>query len=203
MTRLADVDIAPYEGLIFSTARRYHDLLDIDLEDVQQILRLKVAQALVVFDPSKWRKHTDDDEAKRRYVFGCVRNQVKDLLKGQDRRNSARGGGQLYVEELREQGDSFEHRYLVETDERALADVLDQMPELPFTLSQLERSVVALLLLDYNQTEIARELGTSRTKVRVAHASVKSKMAELDWTPDVDEDEEEDEEEERRQLLAA
>lgn len=195
MTRLADVDIAPYEGLIFSTARMYHDILDIDLEDVQQILRLKVAQALVVFDPSKWRKHKDAQVAEERFVFGCMRNQVKDLLKGQDRRNTARGGGrQLYVEDLREQDDSFEHRYLVETDENALADVLDQMPQLPSTLSDLERVVVALLLLGYNQTEIARELGTSRTNIRVAHASIQAKME--DWRPVTDGADE-------RQLLVA
>jgi RNA polymerase sigma factor (sigma-70 family) len=181
MMRLAEVDIRPYEGLVFSTARRYSEYLDLDMEDVQQILRLKVAQALMKFDPGRRSTRFELAEARRRWVFGAVRNQVKDLLKAQDRRNDARGGGQLYIEDVSGETDAFERRHLMESDEDALAPVLDQIPELPSSLNWLERGVVLLLILELNQTEIARRLGVSRQKVRTAHASVQVKMA--DWRP--------------------
>jgi hypothetical protein len=64
--RLADVDIAPYEGLIHSTAVRYVGFLDDDLDDIKQLLRIKVAQALVAFDPTRGEKPTEN------FVFSCV-----------------------------------------------------------------------------------------------------------------------------------
>lgn len=177
--RLADVDVQPYEGLVLSTARMYVDLLDLDIEDVQQILRLKIAQALQAFDPRSASRRFEIREAERRWVFGAMRNQVKDLLKGQARLNDRRRGMQLYIEDVRGEGDRFEGKHLVESDDEALSDVLDVMPQLPSSLDRLERNVVYLLVLDLNQTEIARQLGVPRHRVRAAHESVQVKMA--DW----------------------
>lgn len=140
-----------------------------------QLLRLKVAQALVAFDASRSGMETKD------YVFGCMRNRVKDLLKEQDRRNRRRGGGQLHVEDISERDSRFESRYFQVSDEQAFLAVEDEWMPLPATLTELERHVVYFLLLDLNQTEIARELGVSRERVRSAHRSVETKME--DWRP--------------------
>jgi RNA polymerase sigma factor (sigma-70 family) len=171
-----DADIAAYEGLIFSTAARYAPLLDDDLEDVQQVLRVKVWQALRVYDPSRSRA------TEKSYVFSCVRNQVKDLLKAQSRRNEARNGSQSYVEDVSdEHRPRFEARYLSQTAEQVFALVEDQPVLLPSTLTATEAQVVELLLLDFSRTEIAKTLGVSRDKVTALHASVQEKMA--DWHP--------------------
>jgi RNA polymerase sigma factor (sigma-70 family) len=172
----AEADIASYEGLIFSTAVRYDDYLDDDLEDIQQILRVKVWRALLAFDPQRSRLD------KKNYVFGCVRNQVKDLLKAQARRDRARNGRQLYIEDAEAKiPGAFEVRYLAEDAEAVFAVVEDERVPLPATLTELERGVVLLLLLDFNQTEMAVHLQVSRRRVRHAHLSVQEKMR--DWRP--------------------
>lgn len=176
---MKDHDIGPYEGLIHSTAGRYAPYLDEDFEDIQQILRLKVWQALRAFDPSRTKLPVQN------YVFACMRNRVKDLLKGQDRRNKARGGSQLHIEDVA--GDqaavhAFEARYLAQSREETYSDVEDERMPLPATLTPLEVSVVQLLLLDFNQTEIAGHLKVSRQRVRAAHQEIQTKMA--DWRPE-------------------
>src|SRR3954470_7263330 len=69
-----------YEGLIFSTARRYSIFVEEDLEDIQQILRVKVFRALESYDGAKAPPRTDGRSPRDAYVFQCVRNQAKDLL---------------------------------------------------------------------------------------------------------------------------
>lgn len=170
-----------YEGLVFATARRYCDYLDYELEDVQQLLRLKVWRALCSFDPAKYSGPRET--AERRYVFTCVRNGVKDLLKEQARRIKRERGTPLFIEDVSGEGDGFEHRHGMAVDaELIFAVVEEENIELPSTLTELERQVVGLLLIGYErQTEMARELGVSRQRVRSAHASVKVKME--DWRP--------------------
>lgn len=171
-----DVDIAPYEGLIFSTAARYAPLLDDDLEDVQQILRIKVWNALRAFDPKRSRAGV------KSYVFSCVRNQVKDLLKSQTRRREARNGNVGSVDAFSEAaGEPFEARYLSVTADEAYALVEDEAVLLPSTLTELEGQVVALLVMDYSTAEIAKHLGVTRSSVTTAHVIVQEKMA--DWHP--------------------
>jgi RNA polymerase sigma factor (sigma-70 family) len=172
---LADVDISPYLGLIHATAARYEPILDDDLDDIKQVLALKVAQAIVAFNPRRTRLPL------RNFVFSCVTNRVKDLLKEQSRRNDRRGGGQLYVEDIGATATVFEAAYLCVSQEIVYAEVEDDEVRLPSTLTALERKVIELLLLDYNQTEIAAELRVTRAAVRKAHASVQYKMA--DWRP--------------------
>lgn len=170
-------ELAAYEGLIHCTAERYVGFLDHDLDDIKQVLRVKVWQALTAYDGSR------SPQAIERFVFSCMRNRVKDLLKEQDRRNDRRQGTQLYLEDSPGHAtqEAFELRYLAQDDELAYAEVEDEPVPLPSTLTELERSVVRLLVLDYAQTEVARELGVSRQRVRTALAAVQEKMG--DWAP--------------------
>lgn len=167
MNRTPQVD--DFEGLVRATARRYADLLaDEDIEDIRQILRVKVWKALARYDARR------SDLDVERYVFGCLANQVKDLLKAQMRLNAARSGSMRYIEDIEADG----RELCVEDD--ALAAVEDQLP-LPSTLTRVERAVVVLLVAGHNQTEAAVVLGISRTTVRRARAAVQRKMA--DWDP--------------------
>ena len=178
-------DIAAFEGLIFSTAARYAPILDDDLEDIQQILRVKVWKALDAFDPQRARRATTREERQEiieKFVFSCVRNQVKDLLQSQDRRNTARGGMLDSIDAVPEERTaSFEANYLCESDEQVFACVDDSDFELPSTLTDQERQVVQLLVLNFSRAEIARLLGIPQRRVRTAHDSVRMKMA--DWKP--------------------
>lgn len=177
-----DVDLTPFEGLIFTTAAMYAPLLDDDADDVRQILRIKVWQALVAFDTKRVRQNSrlSQEELRRRFVFSCVRNRMKDLFKEQDRLNRRRNGGRLFIEELTDDLDRFEGQYLAAEDPE-MAAVVDGIIELPSTLSPKERQLVALLLLDYSRSEISDRLGMTRKKVLATHRSVQVKMA--DWCP--------------------
>jgi len=182
-------DIGPFEGLIHSTAARYTAYLDDDIEDIEQVLRVKVWQALRAYDSTRvkgnGRPRTVDEEWERvkRFVFSCVRNRVKDLLKQQYRLNRARGSGRpIYTEDVSSASpERFEFDYLVVEEEFVFAVVEEDKVQLPSTLTIFEAKVVQLLLLDLNQTETARVLNVPRGRVRTAHAAVKEKMA--DWHP--------------------
>lgn len=174
---MSDTEIAAYEGLVRTTASRYVPFLDDDFEDIAQVLRLKIWKALQAFDPAKATQSIEG------YVFMCMRNQVKDLLKGQDRRNRARGGATIFIEDASGGNtDRFQEMHMSASQEQAFFTVEDEAVELPATLTDLETKVVGLLLLDLNQTEIATAIGVTRQRVRTAHLAVQEKM--LDWRPD-------------------
>lgn len=170
-------ELAAYEGLIHSTAARYAGYVDDDLDDIKQILRIKVWQALRAYDATRGTKPPES------FVFACVRNRVKDLLKEQSRRNERRQGAQLYLEDTpgHVTADAFELHYMVEVEDTVYAEVEDEPVVPPSTLTELERDVLQLLLMDYGQTEIARELTVSRQRVKSAQAALKEKLA--DWSP--------------------
>jgi RNA polymerase sigma factor (sigma-70 family) len=169
-------DIGSFEGLIYSTSARYARILDDDLEDIQQNLRIKVWQAVRAYDGSR------SSQTLEAFVFSCVTNRVKDMLKAQKRLNDRRQGRQIYTDEAAGSNpDRFEQTYLSVDDETVYCEVLDESVELPSTVTWFERSVIALLLLDLNQTEIAAVLCVTRARVRTAHAEVRVKMA--DWAP--------------------
>lgn len=155
--------VEDFEGLVYTTARRYSDALaDEDFEDIRQILRTKVWQALERYDAHRSAKSVQE------YVFGCVANQVKDLLKAQSRRNRARGGALLHLEDL----ENFEPQI---AEERALAAVEDQMP-LPPGLTRIERQLALLLVAGHSLTDAAEALGVSRSTARRARAGLQSKI---------------------------
>lgn len=175
MKQTAD-DIGAYEGLVFTTSARYSPYLDDSPEDIAQELRVKVWRALQSYDPARATQTLDG------YVFSCVVNRVKDLLKVQSRLNARRNGGALYIEDCASSSPAaFEAEHFSSSGDLAdeIADA--ESVELPSTLTPYERRVTVLLLLDLRQAEIAMVLGVPRSRVRAAHSSVREKLA--DWSP--------------------
>lgn len=168
-----------YEGLIFSTAQRVVGFVELDVEDIQQRLRIKAWRALKTFDPARCRTSVE------KWVFMCVRDEVKDIVKLKRR-------DELYIEDLagREEvngmrdtfhGDDFDGHYLAAGHDEVYGHVEDPGAPVPDTLSELERRVVCLLYADYRQTEIAGRLGVGKRDMERIMRSVRTKLA--DWQP--------------------
>lgn len=179
---LSEVDIRPYEGLVFVTAQRFGGMIGVEQEDLQQILRLKIAQALLSYSPARSKLTVE------RYVFSCMRNKVKDLVRDQHAR--ARWGGECFLEDMAptddrdtvRSRDHFEHTMgMAVTADEVFAATDEGSFKLPSTLTKHEADVLLLMVLDFNQREIAVRLGTTKGNVRRAHAALQIKMA--DWRP--------------------
>lgn len=169
--------LAHYEGLVRKTASMYAGIVEDDYEDICQVLRIKVWRALLAFDPAKARQSRDA------YVFMCLRNRVKDLVK-KVRRN------ELFIEDVapvpadgsREQSnlrDRFERRYFAVEDDQVFGDL--DTPLIPSTLTAAERRVVAYLYADFSQAEIAEEMEIGTKEVATLVGGIREKMA--DWHP--------------------
>lgn len=191
-TDIQDRDIEHYEGIVRQTAGMFFAMVEEEFEDVCQILRMKAWRALVSFDADKATAgrgvmHRRGDHTCRcaqcRYVFACIRNQVKDLQK-RNRRNL------VFIEDVAPSApssdknatvrDRFESRYLEMTPDQAYKSVEDEFA-LPSTLDDRERKVVAMLYLSFDYGEIASVVGCSHREVSTAVRSIKEKMA--DWRP--------------------
>jgi RNA polymerase sigma factor (sigma-70 family) len=181
------VALRHYEGLIRSTALLVVSQLGSraepgdDLEDVMQLLRVKVWQALRWFKPDRMPRKANEDavQTRDRFVFMCLMNTKKDIAKRKrtavlliEDQAPARGGEH-------EDGprDAFEARYLAESDE----EIVRTPPLVPNTLTGFERRVLVLLYGDYKQVEIARRLGASEREVSGAVRALRAKLA--DWQP--------------------
>lgn len=171
-----------YEGLIFSTARRYSIFVEEDLEDIQQILRVKVFRALESYDGSKALPRTDGRSPRDAYVFQCVRNQAKDLLKKKPRHET-------YIDDvgLADDGegrDWFEGAFgVATTHDEVYGQIEDDDLVVPNTLTDLERRVICLLYAGYRQSEVARSLSLVKRDMERAMRSIRLKME--DWRPTV------------------
>lgn len=189
-SEISNRDVEHYEGVVRQTAGMFHGMVEEEFEDVCQILRMKAWRALVSFDSDKATAgkgllHRQGDNtcrcARCRYVFACIRNQVKDLQK-RNRRNL------LFIEDVAPHNadgngvvrDVFELRYLEMSPEEAYKEVEDEFT-LPSTLNDRERKVVAMLYLSFDYGEIASVVGCSHREVSTAVRSIKEKMA--DWRP--------------------
>lgn len=175
-------EIAYYEGLVFKTTSMYVEIVEDDFDDVQQFLRIKVWRALESFDPALARQTVDG------YVFQCMRNGVKDLLKKKRRDLS-------YIEDHADHYqhephgsnaprplDRFEHSYLSADHEQTFGAVDEQGAlVMPSTLTPTERSIVALLYAGYTQKEAAVHLGLRRAEMERSVKSIRQKLA--DWRP--------------------
>lgn len=175
-------ELAYYEGLVRKTASMYERIVEDDYEDLCQLFRIKAWRALETYDPSKSSMPVE------RYVFSCIRNQVKDVLKKKRR-------GELFIEDLtglatdqaEHQGgggqsrDRFDARYLMVREDEAYADLNLDAPLIPSTLTTSELSVVALLYADFGQAEIALRLSMTKREVAASVKSIREKMA--DWRP--------------------
>lgn len=169
-----------FEGLVRKTAARYVGIIEDDFEDICQVLRLKVWRALLSFDPKRSRLSRDA------YVFGCVRNQVKDLLKRPHR-------NWLFIEDLTkfegrgptdiscDFSQRFEQRYLQVREDEVFGEIDEDDPLIPSTLTKNERKVLVCMYLDYSQANTALRLGLSRKEVATSIATIREKMA--DWHP--------------------
>lgn len=179
MGQVTDADIRHYEGLVRATAGRYEKRLSggaMDFEDICAVLRIKIWKALADYDPAK--KPNRD-----KYVFMCLTNHVKDLLKIKSRHPEA-----LYVEDVAPTvngngaiRDAFELRYLSADEDNAFMAVLDEPPNLPNTLTQNERHVLVLMYHEYKLVEIGPVLGLSLSQVKSCAKGLREKMA--DWEP--------------------
>lgn len=167
-----DTQIEFYEGLVRKTSSMVQGKCEMEFEDVEQELRIKVFQALRSYDPARSRM------SRRAYVFGCVKNRTKDLMKYGGRRRAA--GVPYLIEDLTPEPadrERFERRYLSTDD--AFREVEDEPLELPDSLVGLEREVVLMLHLDYSHGEIAKELGITRPGVEKILLSVRVKLSHL------------------------
>lgn len=198
----AQVNLAlrSYEGLIHKTALMlvngeppYGPPVEDDVDDVVQILSVKVWKAIRKFDPAKWgggqaTRHAShaSKTARDRYVNMCLRDQAKDICKKKRR-------GELYIEDVapahvNERGasergvqDRFYERYLSTDHEQVYGDVEDADLILPNTLTEFEHVVIDMMSRHYRQTEIAEILEVGKREVEKAVRSIRTKLG--DWRP--------------------
>jgi DNA-directed RNA polymerase specialized sigma24 family protein len=173
-----EASIPQFEGLLFATATKILEVRnELERDEIQQRLRIKVWKGLKSYDAAR------ATQPIRRYVFSCVMNEKKDILKAYRRFDS-------YIEDVAPASDSgpdvgprdaFELRYLSIDAEQAFAAVETRALELPATLDPTERTVIGLLYEGWLQTEIRRELGISMRGLYEVLASLREKMA--DWRP--------------------
>lgn len=160
--------IEKYEGLVLKTAARYVDHCEEDFDDICQLFRMKVWMALEGYDGTKIKSERTDSHGRTpcdRYVFACIVNQGKDLVKKM-KRNWA------YLEEM-----TLER---VAPEDQA-HPVQRDLPMLPSTLSANEHQVVTLLYLDFDNGEIARLMNVQRQTIVRQVRRIREKMA--DWKP--------------------
>lgn len=167
-------EIPYYEGLIRTTAGMCAPHVEVEYEDIVSIFRIKVWRALGSFDATR------STMTVQRYVFSCLKNQEKDLLKRRRRR-------ELYIEDIRRgthsdvEADAFEEEYLVVTGEQVYDEVERELPVIPSTLTALERMVIVHLYAGLSQRETAVDLGLSRSEMERTVRSIRERMA--DWKP--------------------
>lgn len=162
-----------YEGLVRKTAARYVAFVEEDFDDICAIFRVKIWRALIAFDPERSGMTQDD------YVFMCVKNQGKDLVKRRKR-------DEAFISDERDQGtDAFDARYLQRASDDVYGRIEDGVLLLPSTLTETERFVLGLLYLDYSQKEAILLLRLSKREMERAVRAIREKMA--DWRPSVSE----------------
>lgn len=166
------VSLEDFEGLIFRTTVMLMPYVEEDFDEVQQLLRIKVWKAYEKYDPARSKLPI------KAYVFGCLMNYKKDLVKRRHR-NLA------YIEDFRTEAgtERFEGRNLSVDADTVYLNVEDEKPILPNTLTGIERRVIGFLLMDYTATEISRTLGIGPKRLRGIRDKIEEKMA--DWRPSV------------------
>lgn len=175
-----------YEGLIYKTAsmivdqlrtRQFDPPIELGLDDIRQRLRIKVWKGLESYD----RVRARGAGTMRAYVFMCVTNEKKDILKLR-RRADAHIEDEVTVDDL---PDAFELRYLSADPEQVFASVEAEQLELPASLTVLERQVIGLLYEGLMQTEVRSALSLSVRAISEVVSSIREKMA--DWRPSTSE----------------
>lgn len=157
-------------------------------DDVMQLLRVKVWQALRIYGIERMPRKGDETAARTRdrYVFMCLMNLKKDIIK-------RKRAPTLMIEDLAplrdtscgaERGrarDWFEAKYLAASHDDVYGIVDEPAPLVPNTLTELEQKVMLLLYRDYTHREIAQRLGASKGEVSSAVRGLRAKLG--DWRP--------------------
>lgn len=175
---MASVDIKPYEGLVHKTAQMWAWAVGMEEEDLRQEIRLKVAQGLIAYNASRSKLPL------KNYIFGIVRNRITDLQKAQCRR--ANYGLtfthiEAYADNSEYSADRLEFEYLTRTDHDQTYSQVDDVFELPATLTAQERCIVVLMGQEMRPSEIALRLGLASVEASRAIKVIKEKLA--DWRP--------------------
>lgn len=169
-----EVALRHYEGLVLATAARCVAFSEDGFDDVAQVLRVKVWQAVRAWD------HTKSTTNRDKYVFMCVRDRAKDVVKKKKH-------NLLHIEDLRattERGnhtmcsDSFDARYLCSSHDDNYA-IVEEDVDLLAGLDELERRIVEMLSSDYKQAQVARTLGLAKVDMDRAMRSIRDKLSEL------------------------
>lgn len=179
-----DIDVERYEALVRKTALmivEHPSGVEMEYDDICQRLRIKAWYALGKYDTGKDRVGVD------RFVFACLQNEKKDILK-KVRRNEAFiediAPGVASGEAAEASGvgrDRFEAHYLQLSPEDAFHDVEEQVPGLPSTLDRVEKQLVHFLYLDYDYGEIAALLKIPRKEVAPLVRGLRDKLPH--WKP--------------------
>lgn len=171
-----------YEGLIHSTTRLIEGLVEEDPEDIRQIFRVKLFTALRRWDPKRSTTRPVDAKTVARlrdaFIFGCIANQKKDLLKRPLRHE---GSVERVASRFASQ-DSFDSHFgLTSEHEEIYGAIEDDDLLLPSTLTVIERGIIALLYVGRMQIEAAAELSLTKGEMERAIRSIRVKLA--DWRP--------------------
>lgn len=179
--KVTDEQITAYEGLVCSTTELHVGTVNIEREDLRQLFRIKVWQALKSYNAAK-SKTTEES-----YVFSCVFNLAKDLHRG----TKYQPRPESYIEDLAPARDSggversgrdrweAEHGLAVERDSIFSEVEVEEVP-IPNTLSEVETRVMCLLYSGYSQREIVRSLALSKREMEGAMREIKVKLADFD-----------------------
>lgn len=178
-----EATLAQFEGLVLETARQIVSSgVELEFEDIAQLLRIKVWRAVVAYDSAHERRLP-----LRNFVFGCLYNMRKDILKRPRRYNASVEAARARPAGITEGGagwaDVFDGRYLSIDAEVVYAEVECEEIVLPCTLTAIERRVIALRMAGRLLIEIDAELGLSRSQREAVMVSVRAKLA--DWAPSV------------------
>lgn len=182
-------DLGRYEGLVRKTAGIYAPRIGEEYEDFCQILRLKVYEALLSYDPSRSKL------SERNYVFSCVLNRVKDFQRKEKVRKEQGFARPVLIEDVAptnghhdtggaDEGqlrDRFEHEYLSTDPDLIVETLAPEVPTIPSTLDRQERRVIVLLYTGWKQVEIGQLLGLNRSQIIRVVGQIRTKMA--DWDP--------------------
>lgn len=188
-----------FEGLTFTTAALIVNIgrqagiagVELDLEEIQQRIRLKVWYAL-----RSYRRELSGgrgDERLKSYVFSCVVNEKKDIFKSWQTATARARRRHVYIDDRcfddGEHDDSFDFEaecLSVEADVvyREIEERLTLHGEaatLPSTLDETERQVVLLLYSGRSRAEIRGILDLSAKRMGEQVKRVQEKLG--DWKP--------------------